>query len=208
MANDQRLRRFAILVLVAGAHVLLLMVPLDLKLREYDEEEGSIKRTLLFFPRTPVTGLRAQQELRPLAEPRIQTDIAVHVSSAITVEPSERSVPAGSTTAPSINWSEEARRAAAAAAEKMPVPDRSKCDSTGLADPGLPECKPQPEFKWAPPKAGFSGGLPYVRVGDRCAVGLGFFGCGIGKPPPARGDLFEGMEDPDRERSSVPEPKQ
>ncbi|HWK50262.1 MAG TPA: hypothetical protein VNR40_10270 [Steroidobacter sp.] len=207
MANDQRLRRFAILVLVAGAHVLLLMLPMDLKLREYQEPEGSAKRTLLFFPRTPVTELEVQRELRPPAEPQIKTNIIVDVPSAISVEPAVGWSTPGSAITPSINWSEEARRAAAAAAEKVPVPDRSKCDSTGRADPALPNCKPPPEFKWAPPKAGFSNGLPYMRVGDRCVVGLGFFGCALGKPP-ARGDLFEGMDDPDRERSSVPEPRQ
>ena len=51
---------------------------------------------------------------------------------------------------------------------------------------------------------GFSGGLPYVRVGERCVIALGFFACGFGGPPPAKGDLFEGMDDPERDRSSVP----
>jgi hypothetical protein len=47
--------------------------------------------------------------------------------------------------------------------------------------------------------------LPYIRVGERCAIGLGFFGCGFGKPP-ANGNLFDGMDAPDRDRSSVPDP--
>jgi hypothetical protein len=50
-----------------------------------------------------------------------------------------------------------------------------------------------------------SGGLPYMEIGKRCAIGLGFFGCGIGELPPPNGHLFDGMDDPDRERSSVPE---
>jgi hypothetical protein len=206
MGNDHRLHRFAILLLVAGAHGLLLMLPLDMELREYDERDGHTKRTVLFFPRAAVSETKAQRELRRPVEPSIETNISIDVPSAITVGPLEQSPTSGSATAPSIDWSEEARLAAAAAAAKVPTPDRSKCDSTGLADPALPNCKPAPKFKWAPPKAGFSNGLPYMRLGDRCVIGLGFFGCALGKPP-ARGDLFEGMDDPERERSSVPEPR-
>jgi hypothetical protein len=36
-------------------------------------------------------------------------------------------------------------------------------------------------------------------------VGLGFFGCALGKKPEANGHLFDGMHDPDRQRSSVPD---
>jgi hypothetical protein len=37
-------------------------------------------------------------------------------------------------------------------------------------------------------------------------VGLGFFGCGFGKPPEANQHLFDAMRDPDRPHSSVPGP--
>ncbi len=36
-------------------------------------------------------------------------------------------------------------------------------------------------------------------------MGLGFFGCALGKPPEANSHLFDGMHDPDRQRSSVPD---
>lgn len=206
MANDQRLRRFVIFVWVAGAHVLLLMLPFETERFEYEESDGNEKRTQLFFPRSPVTERSSSRELRTPAEPEIPTNIAVAAPTAISVAPSDGASTPGPGSAPSIDWGEEGRRSAAAAAAKVPIPDRSNCDSTGLGDPTLPNCKPPPEFKWAPPKTGFSGGLPYLRVGDRCVIGLGFFGCSLTKPP-ARGDLFEGMDDPDRERSSVPEPK-
>lgn len=195
MARDQNLRRFVVFALVAGAHGLLLLLPLDTPERR--EREGNARRTVLFFSPVPAVERRPQPELSPPAEPAIETNISIEAPTAITAEPLSGSAAAGPGTAPSINWSEEAQRAAAAAADKVPTPDRSKCDSTGLGDPLLPNCKPPPEFKWAPPKAGFANGLPYVTVGDRCVVGLGFFGCSIGKPP-ANGTLFDGMDDPAR----------
>ena len=206
MANDQRLRRFVVFVLVAGAHVMLLMLPFEPERREYEGHGSDEKRTQLFFRRTPDVERRSLREIRPPAEPEIRTSITIDAPSAIGAAPFEGASASGTGAGPSIDWNEEARRAAAAAAEKAPMPDRSKCDATGLDDPALPDCKPPPEFKWAPPKAGFSNGLPYMRLGDRCVIGLGLFGCGIGKKPPARGDLFEGMDDPERDRSSVPEP--
>jgi hypothetical protein len=207
MANEQRLRRFAIFVLVAGAHVLLLMLPFEIERFEYEESDGDEKHTQLFFPRSPVTERSSSRALRPPSVPEFRANITVAAPSAISVGPLDGPSTPGAGSGPSINWGEEGRRAAASAAEKMPIPDRSKCDATGLGDPALPNCKPSPDFKWAPPKSGFSGGLPYMRLGDRCVIGLGFFGCSLGKPP-ARGDLFEDMDDPDRERSSVPEPRQ
>lgn len=205
MANDQRLRRFAIFALVCGAHVMLLMLPFETERLEYEETDGDEKRTQLFFPRTPVTERRSPRDPRPPAAPEMRINITVDAPNAISVGPPDGVSTRRSGSAPSINWGEEARRAAASAAEKVPIPDRSNCDSTGLGDPALANCKPPSEFKWAPPKSGFSGGLPYMRVGDRCVIGLGFFGCSLGKPP-SRGDLFEGMDEPGRERSSVPEP--
>jgi len=199
MATEQRLIRFVAFVLVAGAHVMLLMLPFETKRLEYEDRDGNEKRTQLYFPRTSGIGRTPPRELRPPAEPRFQTSIGIEAPSAITVVPP--SVPV----APSIDWNEAGRRAAVAAIEKQPIPDTGKCDSTGLSDPELPNCKPAPEFRWAPPRAGFSDGLPYMRVGERCVVGLGFFGCSIGKPA-ARADLFSGMDDPRRERSSVPDP--
>jgi hypothetical protein len=200
MGRDQSLRRFIVLVLVAGAHVLLLVLPFDTERRE---REDSGRRTMLFFLRTPAVE-RRPPELRPPAEPTIETNIAIEAPTAISLVPPDESSTAGPAVGPSVDWSDEAQRAAAAAAAKVPAPDRSKCDSTGLGDPALSNCQPPAEFKWAPPEAGFANGIPYFRVGDRCVVGLGFFGCGLGKPP-ADGKLFDGMDDPARPRSSVPE---
>lgn len=85
---------------------------------------------------------------------------------------------------------------------------RRKCENSNV--PGLPppECRPRSyENRWKPEpgRFGLSGGLPYVRLGKRCAVGLGFFGCAIGNLPPPDGSLFDDMSDPNRPRSSVPD---
>ena len=53
-------------------------------------------------------------------------------------------------------------------------------------------------------RAGFIGGLPYVRLGKRCLVGLPFFGCAIGHLPEADSQLLADMGNTDRARSSVP----
>ncbi len=64
------------------------------------------------------------------------------------------------------------------------------------------------EFEWdpEPDQVGLAEGfIPYVRIGQRCVVGLGFFGCNLSKLPEANSHLFDGMHDPDRQRSSVPD---
>jgi hypothetical protein len=47
--------------------------------------------------------------------------------------------------------------------------------------------------------------IPYVRLGKRCVIALGAFGCAIGKLPEADGTLFDDMRDPNRPTSSVPD---
>jgi hypothetical protein len=71
-----------------------------------------------------------------------------------------------------------------------------------------PECHhyrtPEP---WRPEvkKYGLYGPFPYFTLGERCVIGLGFFGCGLGKLAEANGHLLDDMRDPDRPRSSVPD---
>lgn len=70
------------------------------------------------------------------------------------------------------------------------------------------KCTPrQSSFEWdpEPDMFGIEGLLPFVRLGERCIAGLGFFGCGIGKLPEPNGNLFDDMKDPERPKSSVPD---
>lgn len=73
-------------------------------------------------------------------------------------------------------------------------------------------CKPKKSsFKWNPNRFGMAGDpgqlrLPYVRLGDRCVIGLGFFGCALGPKPEVKGEILDDMRDPTRPTlGSVPE---
>ncbi len=48
--------------------------------------------------------------------------------------------------------------------------------------------------------------LPYVRVGKRCIVGLGFFACNLGELPKPNTHLFDDMQQGKTPDSSVPDP--
>jgi hypothetical protein len=70
---------------------------------------------------------------------------------------------------------------------------------------------PESSFVWNPelPRAGFTRTpipLPFVRLGERCVVGLGFFGCNVGALPKANSHLFDDMEEGKTRESSVPDP--
>ena len=102
-----------------------------------------------------------------------------------------------------IDWQNEAQRAAGAVIEQSREPGPRAFGPRESA----PAEKKERVFEWnpEPPRVGMSGLLPYVRVGERCVIGLGFFACGLGDLPAPNGALFDGMDDPNRARSSVPE---
>lgn len=96
---------------------------------------------------------------------------------------------------PRIDWHHEAELAGSRQALLGPSKlaggsDRSVSTSV--------TCKVRPQQHWEPePKrAGFAGGLPYVRLG-RCIVGLGFFGCALSSPAPANGHVLDAARDAD-----------
>lgn len=105
-----------------------------------------------------------------------------------------------------IDWQREAERSARITVEQG-AKSREKHIGQHPPSPFREKKKPK-EFEWdpEPDKAGFAAGfIPYVRIGQRCVVGLGFFGCNLSKLPEANSHLFDGMHDPDRQRSSVPD---
>lgn len=108
-----------------------------------------------------------------------------------------------SATTPAIDWRREAKRSADDAIQMQTAPQLRGFEARAAPEPSR---KARP-FDWntSPGKVGFSGGLPYVKLGKRCVLGLGFFGCAIGELPAANGNLFEDIDDPERERSSVPD---
>jgi hypothetical protein len=106
--------------------------------------------------------------------------------------------------APRIDWDQEAETAAQA---QVPAQRTDRvCEKNEMPDPRRPSCqKAPPSFEWNPevPRVGMDGLFPYVRLGDTCVVGLGFFGCH--EKMPANGKLFEEMKNPSRPASSVPD---
>ncbi len=112
---------------------------------------------------------------------------------------------AGPAAAP-IDWNRESLLAS----QRLGAPD-AKVNSGTFSAPlssATHLCKKsRPKAPWNKElrTAGFIGGLPYVRLGRRCLVGLPFFGCAIGHLPDADTQLFANMDGADRVRSSVPD---
>lgn len=55
-------------------------------------------------------------------------------------------------------------------------------------------------------RVGMAGPLPYVKLGKRCVLVAIFPMCVLGELPEANGHLLDDMQDPQRSRSSVPDP--
>lgn len=101
---------------------------------------------------------------------------------------------------PPIDWTAEQRRAAELQAPQIWKQLSAQCRDAFARHVYPPDCHryvaPEP---WEPEEKrfGFEGPLPYVRLGQ-CVVGLGFWGCAVGKRPPPDGTLFDRMRGPDR----------
>lgn len=141
----------------------------------------------------------------PVIMPRLPPPDIDPNSTAITLPEETQPEGPGSN---AIDWRHEAERSAQSVVER----DAKSVEKHIGEHPPVPSAfqkkKPPKEFPWdpEPKKAGLAAGfIPYVVIGQRCVVGLGFFGCSLGKKPPANSHLFDGMHDPDRQRSSVPD---
>lgn len=195
-------RRFIALAVVVALHCLFLLLLLLQPIA--DRVADSAPSSVLFFierPRPTVTTVPSVQPRPTQAPPTIVLEPTAPEEQPSIAPPS----PNPSAT---IDWTAQATQAAAAVVDKAIREETRECDPSDSPNSFLPPCNPKTkQFEWTgEPRVGFSGGLPYVRIGERCVVGLGFFGCGFGDPPPAKGDLFEGMDDAERDRSSVPSP--
>lgn len=195
-------RRLVILLIVAGLHALMILALIRARPEHLALGEGQAL-TLIFIPEvlrrihpvplSPIPStprpMRREDEA-PLGMP------ATAQGSASPISP-----------APAIDWKRAAAQSAAVTVDEAIRGETRMCSSADTDPAWLPKCNPpaQPKFDWAPPRAGFSGGLPYVRMGEKCVVTIGLFACGFGGDPPVNGDLFESMRDPERDRSSVPD---
>jgi len=115
------------------------------------------------------------------------------------------SLPAGRP--PPIDWDNEAEQASKSRAASIFQQLQQACKKAALKGEQPPECRThKTPDAWVPEPKKFdiSGGLPFMRLGKFCVIGLGFFGCAVGKLPEANSHVLDDMRDPDRPRSSVP----
>ena len=178
------------LATVALAHVVVIFIIVSSRplARLVDSSESLV---MILLPQTaprPETTTPARPARRP-AQPAAGT--AQPQSATI-----ESIAPVG---LPPVDWQLELEGAAKAKADATPwqsvVPK--------------PKAKPKKEFGWSRAHThridrGEPGELPVLHLGEHCVL-IGFLipACRLGKIPP-RGDLFDGMDDPDRP-SSVPD---
>lgn len=191
---------------MAAAHLLVLAAVLALRapvigVDGRPDEQTPIKLIVL-ERRRPVP----RREPSSVAKQRAEARTARNPESA---EPASSFGAEAHPARPRIDWLDEAarvgRQAALGAQSK-----RSDCEETDRPGSMLPKCtKSNSHFEWHPePKAiEFSGFIPYVHLGKRCVLGLGFFGCAVGKLPDANSHLFDELHDPNKPTSSVPEQK-
>jgi hypothetical protein len=188
--------------IVIGGHLLIILLlsqirPRDIQIPEPDSQNRSI---LLLDLTPPATSLPAQ---KPSPDRSTITRAREYPSPDTSGDSTAIEAPLA---IPPIDWYLEAERVASGA--EWAEPNEPKCRASDHPGSLRPECRePKRPSDWEPEpaRAGFEGLLPYVRLGKRCVIGLGFFGCGIGKLPEANGDLFDDMNDPDLLRSSVPD---
>ncbi len=203
-------RGIAWLVVVAG-HALLLAIALQARApatRETEARDGDSRLQVVWLPaprmvapRRPTSAEAA--ESRPVVATS-RPHGTVSPDGAALPSPQAVTVPEDSPRAPRIDWQAAAERVAAGAAN-VAVPRRF----------GMPAAKPAParapEFGWDRSHTErvrpIDGGGIAVMLGENCVLAfapLPVFGCVPGRRE-ARGDLFDGMRDPDRPDGSVPE---
>lgn len=184
------------LVVIVATHILFLEIFFRNGTQRVRPPDGDAERAELFFfdlpipaEQVPVTGIE------PVPSRQVRSP---DVSNAIT--PLEEDLPATS-----IDWFGDAERIAREGLQEKP---QSRAFGEQPESPYNKRPAHKPGYVWQPEeqRAGFAGPLPYVRLGKRCILIPPFFGCTLGKLPKAGGATLEEMRDPDRPRSSVPDP--
>ena len=194
-------QRYVVTAAILGLHALLigLLIAATMRLhrpRVADEEPLIVQ---YFEPpaRAPVPSPQAPaQPHREPEWPDRSAPVLPEAPASITPEP-----------LPPVDWDRDARSAADTIVADMARREHRWCDDSGKPGSWRPKCKKHPPaFGWSDQhRAGFTNGLPYIRLSKRCMVVAGFLGCALGTLPEANGHLFDGLKDPDRDRSSVPD---
>jgi hypothetical protein len=208
--------RYAIFILVAFGHVVLVVFLSRLDVATVARRELDAVSLVLLDLRAPTnTSAAAPAIAVPSKAPTQRNkkipalemrDNAVGDGAAPSAAVSEALL-----SEPPIDWDGEGEQVAKSQAALIFKQLKRDCDESALRGEQRPKCrkyKKPDAWKPEPKKFGIDGGLPYVRLGKRCVLGLGFFGCAVGKLPEADGHVFDDMREPDRPRSSVPDPNE
>jgi hypothetical protein len=154
---------------------------------------------LMLDPETPEAPIEAAP---PPAAAAPQARAAV--SSAVS-KPGAAPPVVATPSIPDVDWRQAAaqavRRAGAGLLERRPR------GFGAVPSPQYRKCKPKKQsFEWDPDalKAGLDAILPSFRVGKRCFIVPPFFSCALGELPPPNSHMLDDMNDPDRDRNSVP----
>lgn len=195
-------REYCSIGLVLLGHACLLVLFAQARQRERSDAQTTTRGTLILIDSSSPTLVTESQP--KLAVPRVTTllDIPPPTLPAEVIDATSTAAPT-TITRPSIDWRGEAQRSASRAIETLTAPQ-----PRGFEERAPASREPRPrDFNWdpSPSRFGVSGGLPYMELGKRCVIGLGFFACSTGELPKPDGSLFEGMDDPNRPRESVPE---
>jgi hypothetical protein len=216
------LTRSVVLGVVVGGHVLLVLLltsskPGEERAAKVSTEFRSILVLLDLERPTPVE--LPPDEKKPEPMPRAGNSRSKPRSAARSAEPVSESSTAEDTSGtaidvprdmPRVDWQNEAARTAQAMAPGLLKKQLRECEEARRLGKYPPGCKKpasayNKQFEPEPNRVGIQGLIPYVRIGKRCVVALGGFGCMLGKLPEADGSVFDDMRDPDRPRSSVPD---
>ena len=186
------------IVIVLFGHALLVLLFARAREQERLASEPAHRSTLVMVGVVRKTSASRAIEATPSISPPTDIDLPPTPQVQVDVAPGTTAIRDRS-----IDWRAEAEHSARNSIDAQSAPQPRGFEEK------TPEARtPKPRlFNWdpSPGRFGMSGGLPYMELGKRCVLGLGFFACAIGELPPADGTLLDGMKDADRERSSVPE---
>ncbi len=206
-------RRYTPFAAVALGHVLFVMLLLRLDFSPTLRLEHDTSPILLLDLSSSANPTARTFDASQAARPRTNSpkspgaEISVGVNAPY--DAGAAASPDALTVEPPVDWREVAEQVAKSQAKSIFKELKHQCNEAALRGEFLPECrKYKKSDAWVPvPRTfGIAGGLPYVRLGKRCIIGLGFFGCAVGKGPDANGRLFDDMREPDRPQSFVPTP--
>jgi hypothetical protein len=196
------LQRCAVAAAVLGAHAVAVWFLIELRHAARPEVATVPMEVLIEWPE-PATPGPSPASHAPSGTPgrKVPGRQPAAAATPETAAPPDIGAPI---TLPGIDWDAEAAAVANEVASDWGARQTRRCDDSGKPGSWLPKCrKPSAPIQWELPRAGFIEGLPYLRLGQRCMLVLGMVAC-QGKAA-ANSHLFDGMKDPDRDRSSVPD---